>query len=45
MVLSLPGSVGCFVIGAVEAFNAFLVIMRLPFTAKSIAAKIIAQMV
>ena len=45
MVLSLLGSVGCFVIGAVEVFNAFLVIMRLPFTAKSIAAKTIAQMV
>ena len=39
VVLSLLGSVGCFVIGAVEVFNAFLVIMRLPFTAKSIAAK------
>ena len=45
VVLSLLGSVGCFVIGAVEVFNAFLVIMRLPFTAKSIAAKTIAQMV
>ena len=44
-VLSLLGSVGCFVIGAVEVFNAFLVIMRLPFTAKSVAAKTIAQMV
>ena len=32
-------------IGAVEVFNAFLVIMRLPFTAKSVAAKTIAQMV
>ena len=45
VVLSLFGSVGCFVIGAVEVFNAFLVIMRLPFTAKSVAAKTIAQMV
>ena len=27
VVLSLLGSVGCFVIGAVEVFNAFLVIM------------------
>ena len=39
VVLSLLGSVGCFVIGAVEVFNAFLVIMRLPFAAKSVAAK------
>ena len=45
VVLSLLGSVGCFVIGAVEVFNAFLVIMCLPFTAKSVAAKTIAQMV
>ena len=45
VVLSLLGSVGCFVIGAVEVFNAFLVIMRLPFTTKSVAAKTIAQMV
>ena len=36
VVLSLLGSVGCFVIGAVEVFNAFLVIMRLPFTTKSV---------
>ena len=35
VVLSLLGSVGCFVIGVVEVFNAFLVIMYLPFTAKS----------
>ena len=28
VVLSLLGSVGCFVIGAIEVFNAFLVIMR-----------------
>ena len=45
VVLSLLGSVGCFVIGAVEVFNSFLVIMRLPFTAKSVAAKTIAQTV
>ena len=45
VVLSLLGSVGCFVIGAIEVFNAFLVIMRLLFTAKSVAAKTIAQMV
>ena len=43
MVLSLLGSVGCFVIVAVRS-HAFLVIMRLPFTAKSAAAKTIAQM-
>ena len=35
----------CFVIGAIEVFNAFLVIMRLPFSTKSVAAKTIAQMV
>ena len=45
MVLSLHGSVGCFVIGAVEVFIAFLVIMRLPFTTKSVAARTIAQIV
>ena len=45
VVLSLLGSVGCFVIGAIEVFNAFLVIMRLPFSTKSFAAKTIAQMV
>ena len=45
VVLSLLESVGCFVIGAVEVFNAFLVIMRLPFTTKSVAPKTIAQMV
>ena len=39
VVFSLLGSVGCFVIGAVEVFNAFLVIMRLPFTAKSVRPK------
>ena len=44
MVLSRLGSVGCFVIGAVEVCNTFLVIIRLPFTAKSVAAKTIAQM-
>ena len=43
--LSLLESVGCFVIGAVEFFYAFLVVMLLPFTAKSVAAKTIAQMV
>ena len=36
VVLSLLGDVGCFVIVAVEFFNAFLVIIRLPFTAKSV---------
>ena len=45
VVLSLLGCVVCFVIGAVEVFNAFLVIMRLPLTTKSVAAKTIAQMV
>ena len=45
VVLSLLGSVGRFVIGAAEVFNALLVIMRLPFTTKSVAAKTIAQMV
>ena len=45
VVLSLLGSVGCFVIGANEVFNAFLLIMRLPFRTKSVAAKTIAQMV
>ena len=45
VMLSLLGSVRCFVIGAVEVFNAFLVIMRLPFTTNSLAAKTIAQMV
>ena len=45
VVLSRLGSVGCFVIVAVEACSAFLVIIRLPFTAKSVAAKTIAQMV
>ena len=45
VVLSLLEGVGCFVIGANEVFNACLVIMRLPFSAKSVAAKTIAQMV
>ena len=45
VVLSLLESVGCLLIRAVEVFNAFLVIMRLPFTTKSVAAKTIAQMV
>ena len=43
--LSLLGSVGCFVIGAVEVFNVFLAIMRMPFNAKSIAAKKMSQTV
>ena len=43
--LSRLGSVGCFVIGAVEVCNAFRLIIHLPFTAKSVAAKTIAQMV
>ena len=38
MVLSLIRMIGCFVIAPVEVFNAFLVIMRLPFTAKSVTA-------
>ena len=42
VVLSLLGSVGCFVIGVVEVFNAFLVIMLLPFTTKCVAAKTMA---
>ena len=45
VVLSLLGSVGCFVIGAVEVFNAFVVIVSMPFSSKSFAAKTIAQMV
>ena len=45
VVLSRLGSVVCFVIVAVVVCNAFLVIIRLPFTAKSVAAKTIAQMV
>ena len=45
VVLSLLGSVGCCVIGVIEVFNAFLMIMRLPFSTKSVAAKTIAQMV
>ena len=45
VVLSLLGSVGCFVIGAIEVFGAFVVILRMPFSAKSVAAKTIAQMV
>ena len=32
-------------IGVIEVFNVFLVIMRLPFSTKSVAAKTIAQMV
>ena len=45
LVLSLLESVGCFVIGTIEVFNAFLVIMRVPFSTKNVAAKTIAQMV
>ena len=45
MVLNHLRSDSCFVIGAVEVFNDFLVIIRLPFTAKSVAAKSIDQMV
>ena len=45
MVLSLLGSVGCFVIGTPEVLNAFLVIIRLPVTAKSVASKTTAQIV
>ena len=45
MVLSLLERVSCFVNGAIEVFNAFLVIMRLPFSTKSVAATTIAQMV
>ena len=45
VVLSLLGSVGCFVIGVIEAFNAFLLIMRMPFSTKSVDAKTTAQMV
>ena len=45
MVLSLLGSACCFVIGAIEVFSAFLMILRLPFSTKSVAAKTIAQMV
>ena len=45
VVLSLLGIVGCFVIGAIEVFSAFLVIMRLPLSTRSVAAKTIAQMV
>ena len=32
-------------IGAVEVFNAFVVIVSMPFSSKSFAAKTIAQMV
>ena len=34
VVLSLLGSVGCFVIGAIEVFNAFFLIIRMPFNGK-----------
>ena len=45
VVLSLLGSVGCFVIGAFEVVSAFFVILRIPFSSQSFAAKTIAQMV
>ena len=45
VVLSLLGSDGYFVIEALDVFNAYLVIMRLTFSTKSVAAKTIAQMV
>ena len=45
VVLSLLRSAGCFVIGAIEVFNAFFLIIRIPFDGKRIAAKTIAQMV
>ena len=45
VLLSLLGSVGCFVIGAIEVFKAFLVIMGMQFSTKIFAAKTIAQMV
>ena len=45
VVLSLLGSVGCFVIGAFEVVSAFVVILRIPFSSQSFAAKTIAQMV
>ena len=40
VVLSLLGSISCFVIG----FNAFLVVMNLSFSTKSVDDKTIAQM-
>ena len=45
VVLSLLGSVGCFVIGAIEVVSTFFVILRIPFSSQSYAAKTIAQMV
>ena len=39
VLLSLLGSVGCFVIGAIEVFKAFLVIMGMPFSTKSLRPK------
>ena len=51
VVLSLLGSVGCFVIGVIEVFievfKAFFLIIRMPFDGKSIvaAAKTISRMV
>ena len=45
VLLSLLGSVGCFIIGAAEVLAAFADIIRLPFTEQSLAARSIAQMV
>ena len=45
VVLSLLVNAGCFVIGAIEVFNAFFLIIRMPFDGNSIAAKTIVQMV
>ena len=45
VVLSLLVSVGYFVIGAIEVFNAFFLIIRMPFYSNSIAAKTIEQIV
>ena len=43
VVQSLLGCVGYFAIRAVEVFYVFLLIMRLSFTAKSVAARTIAK--
>ena len=45
VVLSLLGSVGCFVIGVFEVVSTLFVILRIPFRSQSFAAKTIAQMV
>ena len=45
MVLSLQWSDGCLVIRVIEVFNAFFLIIRMPFNGKIIAAKTNAQMV